>query len=428
MSTHSPASLKAPLFALALALVTLTAPAGAQTPAADIQALRAQLLELGRRLDALEQSNRELQASNRDLRAANAAQQERLTVVGEQAAAASSTPAASWADALEWSGDFRYRYETIDVQGRASRDRSRIRARTALTAQLYDDLKVGIGLASGSEDPVSSNQTLGGGGTTKDIGLDLAYFEWSGLPDTRVLGGKFKNVLQPAGGNSMLFDSDWRPEGLALAWDNGRFFASAMGTWLESDSNRGSEFAWTLEAGFQADLGDTAALRAGLGYHQFDVAGRRSFLGEGDFFGNSFNPLTETYLYDYHGLQAFAEIGFELLGRPAFAFFDYVQNQDADAHDTGYIVGAQLGNASAAGTWELAWAWEDLEADAALGLLVDSDFGGGGTDARGYIFSGAYAIRKNLKTQFTYFLNETGGDLAQERDFDRLMLDLSFKF
>ena len=235
-------------------------------------------------------------------------------------------------------------------------------------------------------------------------------------------------MLHPVGENSLIWDDDWRPEGTAFAWETDQFFADGIGTWLESDSAKNTELAWLAQAGFKASPGDNAQLRAGVGYHQINAAGHQSFFGDNDFFGNSCDPVTQTYLYDYHGLEGFAELGFHLFDHPATAYADVVRNQAAPQFDTGYIFGLKLGSAKDAGNWELGWAYEDLEADAVLGLLTDSDFGGGGTDAKGHILTGTYAIRKNFNTKFTYFINQMDGNLGQEKDFDRLQLDLNFKF
>jgi hypothetical protein len=425
--------------ALLTGLLALPAQAHAQSVEDEIAELRQQLLALTSRLDQLETSNEELKQENAELLAASQARTEELQVAADEARAAATTAeeaveAVSWAETLRWKGDFRYRYENIGVEGREDRSRSRIRARAALVADVHDDMEVGIGIASGSNDPVSSNQTLGGGGSSKDLKLDLAYFNWTGLKNTSILGGKFKNQLAPVGKNSMLWDSDWRPEGTSIVWDNGTFFANGVGTWLESDSRAGNSFAWIAEAGFRLNFGENGKFRAGLGAHAFDTKGRASFFGDDDFFGNSFVTIGEGdnaasfYRYDYEGIQAFAELGWRMFDLPTLVYADYVQNQEADEFDTGYIVGLKLGSAKAKGSWDAGIAYEDLEADAALGLLVDSDFGGGGTDARGFILKGTYAIRDNLNTKITYFINEIDGDLGTEKDFDRLMLDLNFKF
>jgi hypothetical protein len=337
--------------------------------------------------------------------------------------------AVSWAERIRWKGDFRYRYENIDIEGIDDRNRQRIRARAHLEAYITDTMEVGLGLASGGDDPVSTNQTLGGGGSTKDLRIDLAYFDWSGLTDTHILGGKVKNFLVRTGKNGLLWDTDWRPEGAGINWNNGRFFAHGLGTWIESDSNKGQEFSWIAQAGAQFALGNAARLKIGGGYAQFDTKGSGSFFGDdNDFFGNSFDPETLSYIYNYHEVEAFAELSFGLGEKPVMLFGDYVVNTAAEENDTAYAFGFKFGNAKSKGTWELGYIYQKLEADSVLGLVTDSDFGGGGTDARGSIFKGTYAFHDNWNARFIYFLNEINLASGDPGDFDRLQLDLNFKY
>ncbi len=400
----------------------------------DLVALRAQLQALSERLDELEAVNAELRQSQATLQQASRETTSAVAAVSERTAAMSEqfdqqAERKSWADSIRIAGDFRYRYETIDPEGGDERRRNRVRARAAIIAKVKPDLEVGLGMASGGNDPVSTNQTLGGGGSTKDLGLDLAYFDYSGLANTHIVGGKFKQMQYKPGKHSLLWDSDWRPEGFGVAWDNGRYFANAMGNWVESDSAKTTEFAYTLQAGLKWRSEGGLKLTAGIGYYRFDTAGKGSFFGDDDdFFGNSFDPATNTYLFDYHEIELFADLGFELAGRPAMVFADYVQNQDADEFDTGYALGFKYGSAKAKGTWEFGYAYQDLEADAALGLLVDSDFGGGGTDVSCHVLQGGYAIAPGWNANFTYFINKAGANAGAERDYDRLQLDMSFKY
>ncbi|MDX1380712.1 MAG: putative porin, partial [Xanthomonadales bacterium] len=406
---------------------------------------RAQVEALTRRLDELERQNEGMarsleQAAPKTTAAANAppsddplpdALDRRIAeVVSEQVD--SSLAAVSWAERLRWRGDFRYRYENIGVEGQDDRNRSRIRARTHLEAQVTPTVEVGIGLATGGDDPVSSNVTIGGGGARKEIGLDLAYFDWSGLAGTHVLGGTFSNFLVSPQKTGLLWDGDWRPEGLGLTWQNGMFFAQGLGTWLEGDSRSGTEFAWVAQAGVNLAVGG-GQLMFGGGYSLFDIAGSTPLYGDpDDFFGNSYvlDPDSGDLVFanDYHEFEAFAEYRVTLGGRPLALFADYVVNTEAAVNDTGYLFGARYGSAKARGTWDLGWFYKDLEADAVVGLLTDSDFGGGGTDARGHVFQGAYAFHDNWNFSLTYFLNETGLASGDPQDFDRVQLDLNFKY
>jgi Putative porin len=413
----------------------------AQVSQEEIQALRVQIETLTKRLDELERQNRRASppSAQAETKAATGSADAPAQSVDEKIDRAvakqvdEKAAALSWAERMRWNGDFRYRYENIGTEGEEDRNRSRIRARAHLEADVSPTVKVGFGLATGGDDPVSSNQTLGGGGSRKDINLDLAWFDWSGLTDTHVVGGKFENFLVRPDKNGLLWDGDWRPEGAGIVWNNGGLFVQGLGTWLEGDSRNGTEFAWIAQAGMNLAVGDTGRLLLGAGYNQFDLAGATPVYGDpDDFYGNSyvFDPATGAlvYAYDYHQVEAFAEYTFKLGGQSVILFADYVINTDADANDTGYLFGARYGSAKARGTWDLGWFYEKLEADATVGLLTDSDFGGGGTDAKGHAFSGTYAFHDNWNFKLTYFLNEIELASGNPRDFDRLMLDLNFKY
>lgn len=400
----------------------------------ELAAMRAQLLALSERLDRLEAENRALSAANAEM--AKTTQQNAVAVaeVSEKTEAMATeaqemAAKSSWTDTLRWQGDFRYRYESFDIEGQPHRDRNRIRARAALIADVTPTLEVGLGLASGGEDPVSSNQTLGGGGSTKGLNIDLAYFDWSGLSNTHVLGGKFKNYLVDSGSNALLWDSDWRPEGFGVSWANDLFFVNGMGTWIESDSKAGQSFAFATQAGINMNITDDLELAAGIGYYVFDTKGLGSFFGEDDdFFGNSFDPDTLTYLYDYEEVELFAGLRFNVFDRPLLVYGTYVENQAADEDDTAWSYGFKYGKVKNRHDWDFAYMYKHLEADAALGLLVDSDFGGGGTDSKGHVFLGSYGLAPGIAAKVTYFVNDAGIKSGDPIDFKRLQLDLSFKY
>ena len=418
-----------------LCTLLLLSPVAAQAATEeDFAAMRAQMQALSERLDRLEAENKALTAANAELTKNSQETAATMAAVSEKTDAVvaeveEQAAKSNWTDTIRWKGDFRYRYETFDVEGKPNRDRNRIRARAALIADVTPTIEVGLGLASGGDDPVSSNQTLGGGGSTKDLRIDLAYFNWDGLKDTNVVGGKFSNYIHRAGKNALLWDGDWRPEGTGIKWDNGSFFANALGTWIESDSNKDQSFAYLTQLGIKMPIGDSAKLTAGVGYHNFETKGNGSYFGDDDdFFGNSFDPVTNTYLYDYQELEFFADLGFDLFGYPALLFGNYVQNRAVDDNDTGYAFGFTYGAAKNKGGWQFGYVYQRLEADAVLGLLTDSDFGGGGTNSKGSIIKGSYAIDKNFNANLTYFINDVGLDLEDPIDFKRLQLDLSFKY
>jgi len=341
-------------------------------------------------------------------------------------AVTASSTSPSWTDRITLKGDFRYRHEYIDAQGADDRNRQRIRARPELKAQILDTVDVGFGLATGSGDPVSSNQTLGDGSSSKDINLDLAYVNWqTPIEGTNLIAGKFKNPIHRAGGNGLLWDSDLRPEGSAFTYQRGSWFATGVMLWAEEDSGNDDSLVWSGQAGWKNDF-DNVNLLLGLGFTHFDAKGKPVPF-DGDPRGNSVDALNN-YLYDYQELELFAEARFSVADIPTMLFVDLVQNQDADNNDTGFAIGGTMKFQHKDHPWQVGYTYQDLQADAVFALWTDSDFIGGGTDGKGHIFRGSYSVTKAIALGSTLFINERGGDVGPWEDYNRLMLDVSFKY
>jgi hypothetical protein len=393
----------------------------------DLEALRAELAALNAKFEQLARENAELKQANEDTATA-------VSEVQETGAEEKS----SWSDRVGIKGDFRYRYQNdaVGIPGTADRNRNRIRARAAIVADLPSNVEVGFGLATGGDDPVSSNLTLGNAGSSKDVKLDLAYFDWNATEGTNIRGGKVKNTFERAGKSELQWDADWRPEGFDAAWDNDRIFAQGLGTYLEGDSANGTNFAYLLQAGARGKLGPVE-LMGGLGYTDIDAK------GEDCFFQTSATPFlcqgnsadaNGRYLFDFQTIDVFAELGFDAGPFPFTIFGEYIDNRDAPSSTgVGYRAGAQLGKAKKKNTWQVKYWYQDLNPDATLGLLTWSDFGGGGTDSKGSVISGAYALTDQANIKLTYILAErldTSGTLngGTPYDLDTLQLDLNFKY
>lgn len=347
---------------------------------------------------------------------------------------ATAKSGADWAEKIKWSGDFRYRYETIDNDRTdEDRNRNRVRARIGMTAQVTDDVKAGIALASGGDDPVSSNQSLGGGGSTKGINLDMAFIDWTFAENLHLVAGKTKNPFYKVGKNGLVWDGDYRPEGAHISYDNGTFWAIAGYHFLESDNKGGSQDTEEMigtQIGYNGQLADNMKFKIGASYFYIPVEGSEPIIdfdsGDSNNFGNS--VMGDVYEFDYETVELFAELNTKIAGIKTTFFADYVKNNDAD-EDTGFALGMKLGSAKNKGDWQFGYTYEDLEADAVFAAFTDSDFGGGGTDVKGHKFNAAYAFSKNTSLSFTYFDNEYGEHTrSEELDFDRLQVDIKTKF
>lgn len=333
----------------------------------------------------------------------------------------------SWAESITLKGDVRLRYEGIDEQGVEERNRGRFRARLGLTAEVNDNVEAVLQFASGGDNPVSTNQSFDDGFSRKDIGLDLAYLDWTPNDQLHVYGGKMKNPFYRAGDHALVWDSDLNPEGLAVSYENAGFFGTGALMFVEERSAADDSLLLALQGGYAFALSDGATLTAGVSLYDYsDTIGNAPFY-DGDANGNSVDG-NGNLVFDYSQFEFFAELSTKLGDLPFSLFADYVQNTEAGAEDTGYALGASIGKASAPGSWQASIAYQDLEADAVIATFTDSDFGGGGTDASGFTLKGKYALADNWALGGTLFLNDIDESIANKHDYTRLQIDLEFKF
>ncbi len=338
-----------------------------------------------------------------------------------------SENAPSWADSVTLSGDFRLRYESIEQDERDDRSRARYRGRLGLSAKVADDIKVLLRLATGGDDPVSTNQTFGDGFSTKDIGVDLLYVDWTINEQWSLVAGKTKQAWYKAGGTSLAWDGDLNPEGAAVKFSQGAWFASAGGFSVEERSSDSNTILYYAQAGTKLNVSRDNALTLGSGFFTYD-----NTVGVEPFFraqarGNSVDT-NGNYQFDYELIEVFAAYDTEVAGWPVTVFGDWYQNTAVDDADTAFAVGIKLGKAKKKGSKQISWTYHDTEADALVGTFTDSDFAGGNTNSSGQFLKGKYALRDNVVVGFTLILSEFGGVSGSDTDYDRFMLDFEFKF
>jgi len=449
---------KKSLIAGAVALV-LAGPALAQDKPTLEQILQ-ELTTLNARVGRLEQDNAALRSENVQLQATNerleatseylkdnaSATRKQLAQDGPKVAEAERiAKGAEWASRLSWKADMRYRHEFVDPEEAADdQTRHRIRARLAMTAKINDTLAGTIGIATngGSGDPRSTNQTLGDGWTRKGIALDLAHVDWK---PTSSFGMSFGKMPQPwYKVSGYFFDNDINPEGISARYATGPFFANAYGMWLSERSTARDASLFGGQLGLTGQLGGVK-LTGAVGY--FDVGAVQGEIttlntttpctNNGAFFGGPQGNTTFTdtlgcrrLLNDYNMIEALAQAELTVANQPLQFWAQFIQNNEADDLDTGWLAGFNWGKASNPRSFEFGYAYGVIEKDAQFGQFIDSDFGGGVTDADGSIFKIGYAPAKNWVVNGTYFLNNRFIDApgATEQSYDRYQVDLNFKF
>jgi uncharacterized protein (UPF0335 family) len=427
--------------------VTLAALAAMSTSVADaasneeLAEIRAQLQALLERVDRLEEENVALRNENEALKAQGDRLNAEVRDVRQEASAKtakSSQTKDDWTSKVKLKGDLRYRYEYVsDEQVKsagqtADRYRDRIRARLGLEAQATDHLVVGLGLAT-ADDPRSTNQSLDNVFSRKSFGLDLAYFDWQFADWGNLIGGKMKQpFLVP--GDSVFWDRDINPEGLAFEFAEGIWFGSAYGFWIDEisgpQSTRTSDvMLYGGQIGVKVPVG-AASLTVAAHYYDLSGGVGRAPFYEGDPNGNTTVVVggVPVLVYDYRIVDLMAELNMKFGQTPFQFWLDVAQNQDPKDNDMAWSAGVQLGKASGANTWQIGTSYQKIEKDALFGQLIHSDFGDGDSDSEGWIFSGGYAPARNWTLNATYFLNRRNVDAGTKSDFDRLQLDLNVKF
>ncbi len=452
------------LVAAAVSAVLSHLPASAMAASSDeLAQIREQLQSLMQRVDRLEEENTALKSENEDLKSQTDYLKAETKGLRKDSAShaveVGKVKGADWAGKVAITGDLRYRYEAISdetlnssgVQNTADRYRDRIRARINATVKATDAITLGIGFATTEgNDPRSSNQTLSGAFSRKSLDLDTAYFDWKFASWGNLIGGKMKQpFFKP--GQSLFWDGDLNPEGLAVAFNSGLWFGSGYYYWLSEVS--GAESTTTSDpmlyggqVGVKLPLGVSSLT---LAAHYYDLASgqyRSPFyvapgatLGTGNANGNTTCSIelcgvaAPTLAYDFNVANLSAQFDTTFGALPFQVWADYAQNMDPDELDTAWAAGVLLGKASNARTWELGAFYQALEKDSLFAQLIDSDFGGGVTDTEGWVLKAGYAPVRNWTLNATYFMNDRNVDAANsvgqtEVGYDRLQLDFNVKF
>jgi hypothetical protein len=343
--------------------------------------------------------------------------------------------AAEWYERIKLKGDFRFRHETIQEEDKEDRSRWRLRFRLGLNAAVTESWSVSTRLATGSDDPVSTNQSLGGGFFTKDFRLDRAYVDFHpvSVKGLNIIVGKMGVPFWQAQKTELIWDGDLSPGGIALKYKNKP--SDAVGIFLAAGSFYVAErkqdndaILYGGQAGVKVKTGDKVQITVGGGYYDYEnVKDYPGPFESTEFFGNSHYDLdgTDVFLYDYNMAEVLGEIVISMEKLTVIVYGNYVNNTDPDTLNTGYLVGGTVKHGKDKGNFKLYGNYRDVGRDAVVGLFTDSDFIGGGTDGKGVEVGASYGIAKKVDLGLTYFANKIGED---EIDYKRVQVDLKMKF
>ncbi len=376
-----------------------------------------------------------------------------------------------WLEGMKWEGDFRLRaqqdrfdsgnftpiqlglvQDPVNVaNSQDNNSRLRLRLRFGVETKLSEMTTAGFRLATGSltNNPLSTNQTLGNNFDRYTIGVDRAYLKLQPKEWLKLSGGRFAN---PFFSTDLVWHPDLNFDG-AAATVKPKFSESGSGfltvgvfplTKIDPSPNTAAQSKWLYgsQAGVDWKIRATG-LKLGVALYEYrNVEGVPN---TGDY---SINPVAAsmndgtapqyrqkgnslvqiqalnnpTLLY---GLASkFRELN--LTGSVDFAQFDpvhvvltgdYVRNigfdrneilqrtgRDLEPKILGYQAKLTVGRPQIGKRrdWQMFAAYKYLERDAVLDAYTDSDFRLGGTDAKGYIIGANYGIDKNAWLTFKW--------------------------
>jgi hypothetical protein len=322
----------------------------------------------------------------------------------------------AWVQNIKLKGDMRlrYQYKHDKASGDYEKDTNigRVRMRLGLEAKVNEKLKAGIGIATGSGDPRSTNISFGGYNTKKTVVLDYAYAKYSALPWFTLVGGKMllnDTLWEPT---DLIWDTDITPEGaviqlnksvnpnLALSMNLGALIVDT-----DTSSDNDAPMAYIIQPGASYKFNDDVSLKGAFSFQSFhNVKGHTSSSYSSASNSGNVTKGTSSYLYDYQMLNPALELKvlqpFKALGlniETLKLFGEYVNNLDVSDGASGFSLGFQFGNDKVEkwGDWQFRYVYAMLGKDAVLDVLPDSDRYSGKTGMRSHEGSLTYGLGKN---------------------------------
>ncbi len=371
------------------------------------------LQALSAELDALRKDNEELRRH--------------LGALESKADQPTAAPAAA-PTALKLGGELRMRYENFASDNTAfvERNRFRGRLRVGATAAIASNFEAGLRLTTGVSEgePTGNNFTWQDNASKKALAVDLAYLKWTTLKtSTDTLALTLGKMTSPFASSDLLFDSDYTPEGLAVQYSRnlGTTHVLRANTAAfvidELSASRADAMLYARQLRWDAAWTPRTSTSFGIASLDLSHASKLTNSAVPDVHRGNTRTAAGELINDYRPWIVDASVTQLLRGIPVRLAADYLENPGADTANHAYYAGVFVGKAGARHTWELSYRYRVAESDAWYEELIDSDSGafyavappggavgyGGGTNVRGHIFAGNYAVTDHSLVGFTYF-------------------------
>ena len=360
------------------------------------------------------------------------------------------------------------------------RHRERVRLRLGLNANVTGGVDAGIRITTGNtSDPVSTNQTLGNTGNKYSLVLDRAFLKLRPVDDLTLWGGRMPN---PFFSTDLVWDDDVNFEGAAVSYAPGAqepqrvfkpFVTAGVFPLQEVEQKTGvaarDKWLYAAQTGLEWVPSTRARFKLGAGYYHYrNVAGvpnpTPTTTGLYDLSapqfrqkGNSLFPVDTDANNDgmqgdnVYGLAPDYRIANLTLVADFAQFFpihvigsfDWARNvgfdqgeilarsgQNIKPETDGYQVKLTVGHPKFTylenHEWQAFVGYRYLERDAVLDAFTDSDFHLGGTNAKGFMIGGSYALYKNTWVSARWMSSDEISGLPLS--IDVFQLDLNAKF
>lgn len=360
------------------------------------------------------------------------------------------------------------------------RHRERVRLRLGLNANVAGGVDAGVRITTGNTaDPVSTNQTLGNTGNKYSLVLDRAFLRLRPVDDLTLWGGRIPN---PFFSTDLVWDEDVNFEGAAVSYAPGApdpqrvfkpFVTVGAFPLQEVEEKAGvavrDKWLYAGQAGLEWAPSTRARFKLGAGYYayrnvagvqnptptttglydlsapQFRQKGNSLFVVDSD--ANN-NGTQDDPVYglapDYRiaNLTLVADFA-EFFPIHIIGSFDWARNvgfdrdailartgQDIEPETDGYQVKLTVGHPKFTyledHEWQAFVGYRYLERDAVLDAFTDSDFHLGGTNAKGFMIGGSYALYKNTWLSARWMSSDEISGLPLSVDV--FQLDLNARF
>jgi polyhydroxyalkanoate synthesis regulator phasin len=355
---------------------------------------------------------------------------------------------AGWTANTKLTGDMRVRNDYINVEderksGGRDKDRQRIRARLAAVTQVNPEVEVGIQVASGnSADRRSTNQDMDAFADKKALWLDLGYIDYHPLavPGLKLFAGKMKQPWISMA--DLAWDNDINPEGFAVQYvrkSGTNTFTSSASYMILKDNVDGDGVEWdndlavyTGQLAYAFDPADTMRLTLGVSINDFSNEEQQLPSPPETVVALRANGNTTDAFRLYEGFGQLDVIGLPL---PLTLYSQYVVNDasrdflgvEDGGEDTAWLLGLRTNVAGVA----LDYTYRDVERNAVVGTLTDSDFASGYTGSSGHKIKAQYDFLKNFNLSVSWFLAESDAASRfklEDAEVQTLMIDLNAKF